>query len=156
MWASRPESIFTMVKRLPFCMLLIPDMMRALNKCDLFVTIDLTDVYFYIPFAVEHKRFCLFHIPSSGSPNSKTELLILHVEVLGLHRLHKESFVTRADSAVHRHETQLVCHASPFDKRQSCLNYECRQKIVSNHTPWMWQHCLYVHLQWGGGLVRDS
>lgn len=40
------------------------------------------------------------HIASSDSLNSKTELLNLHVEVLGLHRVHKESFVTWADYAV--------------------------------------------------------
>lgn len=64
-------------------MLHIPDMMQAVSKHDWFATIDSNRCGAQTIPPLPHKR-C--DTPSSGSLNSKTELLILHVEVLGLHK----------------------------------------------------------------------
>ncbi len=50
------------LKRLPFHMLRVADVIRAVNRNDWFVTIDLRDAYYHIPIAAHHRRFLRFHV----------------------------------------------------------------------------------------------
>ncbi len=50
------------LKHLPFHMLRVADVIRAVNRNDWFVTIDLTDAYYHIPIVAHHRRFLCFHV----------------------------------------------------------------------------------------------
>ncbi len=50
------------LKRLPFHMLRVADVICAVNRNDWFVTIDLRDAYYHIPIAAHDRRFLRFHV----------------------------------------------------------------------------------------------
>ncbi len=50
------------LKRLPFHMLRIADVIHAVNRNDLFITVDLRDAYYHIPIAAHHRWFLRFHV----------------------------------------------------------------------------------------------
>ncbi len=47
---------------MPFHMLRVADVIRAVNRNDWFVTIDLRNAYYHIPIVPHHRRFLRFHV----------------------------------------------------------------------------------------------
>ncbi len=50
------------LKRLPFHILRVADVIRAVNRNNWFITIDLRDAYYHIPIVTHHRRFLRFHV----------------------------------------------------------------------------------------------
>ncbi len=54
------RSLNKFLKRLPFCMLRVTDVLQAVRQQHWFTSIDLKDAYFYVPITPQHRQFLRF------------------------------------------------------------------------------------------------